>query len=156
MESDRQLVAGSPLQTGGNTFPLGNVRFGSVWEKLKTSFLILHLSGLGPIPPSTIESWKSPKPLQGPCQMDLENYHFSYFFKRRKNTNINRKVKLSISYKDFHCFELMGFAHIRFSPFDVSKKSFKKLTSEKTRISENHIKPNIISTFRPSENTTNF
>ena len=78
--------------------------------------------------------------------MDLENHHFSYFFKKRKNTYINRKVKLSISYKDFHCFELMGFAHVRFSPFDFSKKSFKKLTCEKTRISEKPIKTNIIST----------
>ena len=45
------------------------------------------------------------------------------------------KVKLLISDKDFHCFEPMGFAHVRFFPFDFSKKSFKKLTCEKTRIS---------------------
>ena len=57
--------------------------------------------------------------------MDLENHHFSYFFKQRKNAYINRKVKLSISYKDFHCFEPMGFAHVRFFPFDFSKKSLK-------------------------------
>ena len=79
--------------------------------------------------------------------MDLENHHFSHFFKKRKNTYKNRKVKLSISYKAFHCFEPMGFAHVRFFPSDFSKKSLKKLTCEKTRISENHIKTNIISTF---------
>ena len=67
--------------------------------------------------------------------MELENYSVLYFPKN-ENAYINRKVKLSISYKDFHCFELMGFAHIRFSLFDVSKKSFKKLTCEKTRFSE--------------------
>ena len=79
--------------------------------------------------------------------MDFENHHFSYFFKKRKNTYTNRKVKISISYKDFHCFELMGFAHVRFLPFAFSKKLLKKLTCDKTRISENLIKTNIISTF---------
>ena len=78
--------------------------------------------------------------------MDLENHHFSHFFRKRKNTYTNRKVKLSISYKDVHCFEPMGFAHVRFLPFDLSKKSLKKITCEKTRISENPIKTNIIST----------
>ena len=63
--------------------------------------------------------------------MDLENHHFSCFFKKRKNTYTKRKVKLSISYKDFHCFELMGFAHARFLSFDFSKKSIEKLTCEK-------------------------
>ena len=98
--------------------------------------------------------WKSPKTLQGPCQMDFENHHVSYLFQKRKNTYMNRKVELSISYKDFHCFELMGFAHVRFSPFDFSKKSFKKLTCEKTRISKKPIKTNIISTFWPPKITT--
>ena len=78
--------------------------------------------------------------------MDFENHHFSHFFKKGKNTYKNTKVKLSISYKDFHCFELMGFAHVRFLPFKFSNKSLKKLTCEKTRISENPIKTNIIST----------
>ena len=78
--------------------------------------------------------------------MDLDNHHFSYIFKKRKNTYAKRKVKLSISYKDFHCFQVMGFAHLRFLPFNFSKKSVKKLTCEKTRISENLIKTNIIST----------
>ena len=63
--------------------------------------------------------------------MDLENHHFSHFFKTRKNAYKNTKVKLSISYKDFHCFELMGFAHVRFLPFKFSKKSLNKLTCEK-------------------------
>ena len=79
--------------------------------------------------------------------MDFENHHFSYFFKKRKNTYTNRKVKLSISYGDFHCFELMGFAQVRFLPPDFSKKTLKKLTCEKTHISVNPIKTNIISTF---------
>ena len=60
---------------------------------------------------------------------------------------MNREVKLSISYKDFHCFELMGFAHVRFSPFDLFKEIVQKLTCDKTRISEKTIKTNIISTF---------
>ena len=88
--------------------------------------------------------------------MDLENHHFSHFFKKGKNTYKNTKVKLSISYKDFHCFQLMGFAHLHFSPFNFSKKLVKKLTCEKTRISENPIKTNIISTCWPPKITTFF
>ena len=88
--------------------------------------------------------------------MDIENHHFSCFFKKQKNTYTNRKVKLSISYKDFHCFELMGFAHVRFVPFQLSKKSKKKQTCEKTRISENTVKTNIISTCLPPKITTLF
>ena len=67
--------------------------------------------------------------------MDFENHHFLYFFEKRKNTKKNRKVKLSLSYNDFHCFQLMGFAHVRFSLFDSPKKSFKKLTCEKNNVS---------------------
>ena len=67
--------------------------------------------------------------------MDLTNYHVSYCFEKLKNAYINRKVKLSILYRDFHCFEPMGFAHVRFFLFDFSKKSLNKLTCEKTHIS---------------------
>ena len=66
---------------------------------------------------------------------------------KQKSTYTNRAVKLSISHKDYNCFEPMGFAHVRFSPFDSSDNSFKNLTCAKTRISENPIKPNKISSF---------
>ena len=50
-------------------------------------------------------------------------------------------MKLSISYGDFHCFELMGFAHVRFPPFDFSNHSFRKLTDEKHAFQKNILKP---------------
>ena len=54
--------------------------------------------------------------------MDFENHHCLYLEKK----NTKRTVKLSIAYKDFHCFEPMGFAHVRFLPFTVSKKIVKQ------------------------------
>ena len=72
--------------------------------------------------------------------MDLGNHIFSYFFKKRKAAYENRKAKSALSYKDFHCFELMGFACVHFSPFIVSKKSLKTRICKNTRISEHHIK----------------
>ena len=86
--------------------------------------------------------------------MDFENHHFSYFFEKQKKVDLNRKVKLSISQKDFHCFELMGFANARFLPFDFSKKSLKKHTCEKTNFLEKRINTNEISTFSPPKITT--
>ena len=47
----------------GRLFPLGNVRFGSVWESLKIVFYVFALSGLGLVPPGTVGSWEAPKPL---------------------------------------------------------------------------------------------
>ena len=79
--------------------------------------------------------------------MDLGYHQFSYFFKKRKNAFETRKTKLSLSYEDFHCFELMGGTHVRFPPFNFSKKSLKKRICKNTRISENLIKTNVISTF---------
>ena len=79
--------------------------------------------------------------------MDLENHNVSSFFKKRKNAYETRKAESSLSYKDFHCFELMGFAHVRFSALNFPKKSLKTHICENTRISENRIKTNIISTF---------
>ena len=58
--------------------------------------------------------------------MDIENQFVSYVFKKQKNAYEHRN--------DFHCHELIGFAHVRFSPFDFSKKSFKKRICENTRI----------------------
>ena len=80
--------------------------------------------------------------------MDFENHHFSYFFKKRKNTYTSRKVKLSISYKDFHCFELMGFSCVRVSSI-FFQQTQKKHTREKTYVSEKPVKTNKISTFPP-------
>ena len=75
--------------------------------------------------------------------MDFENHHFSYFFEKQKKTYLNRKVKLSISHKDFHCFEPMGFSHVRVSSNFFSPKTQKKHTREKTYFSEkkNLLKP---------------
>ena len=87
--------------------------------------------------------------------MDLGSHVFSYFFKKRKNAYETRKAELSLSYGDFQCFELMGFAHVRFSALNFPKKSLKKRICENTRISDNHIKTNIISTFRPPQITAN-
>ena len=76
--------------------------------------------------------------------MDLGNHHLVYVFEQRKNTNTNRKLKVSISYKDFNCFEPMGFAHVHFFPFDFSNHSFKKLTSEKRHFrTQNKTKHNV-------------
>ena len=73
--------------------------------------------------------------------MDLENHHFLYFFEKQKNTYTERKVKLSISYKDFHCFELMGFAHVRFLPFKFLKKSKKNKHAKKHAFQKTVLKP---------------
>ena len=48
--------------------------------------------------------------------MDFENHKFSCVLKKRKNAHVNRKVKLSISYKAFDGFKPMEFAHVRFPP----------------------------------------
>ena len=79
--------------------------------------------------------------------MDFGNHHFSYFFNKQQNAYENRKAKLSLSCKDINCFELMGFAHVRFSPFNFSKESLKKRICKNTRISENLSKTNIMLTF---------
>ena len=83
--------------------------------------------------------------------MDFENHHFLYFFEKQKNTKKNRKAKLSLSYKDFHCFQLMGFTSDRVSSDFLVQKSPKKHTREKRHFSGKPIKTNKISTFSPPE-----
>ena len=68
--------------------------------------------------------------------MDFKNHHLSHFFKKHKNAYETLKAESSLLYKDFHCFELMGFAYVRFSPFNFSKKSLKKRICKNTRISK--------------------
>ena len=62
--------------------------------------------------------------------MAIEIHHCSNFFKKQKKAYGNRKAKLSISYKIFNCFELMGFAHVRFFPSIFSKNRSKNASSK--------------------------
>ena len=87
-------------------------------------------------------------------RMALGNHRFSYFFKKRITSEQYRKPELSLSHKDFHCFELLGFPSDLFSPFYVSKKTLNKLPCESTCISENINITKVISTFRPLKITT--
>ncbi len=86
--------------------------------------------------------------------MDLENHYFSYCFKKTKNAYENRKAKSSLSYKDFNCCELMGFAYVRFYHCKFSKKSLNKRISKNTRISKNPVKTNKITTCWSTKITT--
>ena len=87
--------------------------------------------------------------------MDFEHIHFSYFFKKRTNIYIyiNRKVKLSISYKDFHCFEPMGFAHVRFSSNFLFQKTQKNTLTKKTTFQKNLLKPTKYQHFHPPKSS---
>ena len=61
--------------------------------------------------------------LQGPSQMDLGHHYSLYLFKKSKSADTNKKSENVNFVKDFHCFELMGFAHVCFLPFEFSKAS---------------------------------
>ena len=63
MKYARQVVSGSPLQTGGKTFPPRKRTFRKCLRKFENIFYVFALSGLGLVPPGTVESWEAPKPL---------------------------------------------------------------------------------------------
>ena len=54
------------------------------------------------------------KTLQGPSQMDFENYNSVDVSNNMTITYNNNKVKILISCGDFHCFENIGFANVSF------------------------------------------
>ena len=55
--------------------------------------------------------------------MDVEYHHFSYVFQKTKKRVRNSKSRIVTFVQDFHCFELIGFAHVRFSALNFPKKS---------------------------------
>ena len=71
----------------------------------------------------TEHSSKSPISLRGSSQMDLEIHQISYFFKKRITSEQYSKPESLISHKDFHCFEILGFASDLFSPLYASQKT---------------------------------
>ena len=88
--------------------------------------------------------------------MDLENYHVSYFTKKRKYAYENRKVELTLSYKHFLGFELMGLAHvITLVSLQLFNKFVKRHICKNTHISKQPTNTNVILTCLPPTITTN-
>ena len=56
--------------------------------------------------------------LQGPSQMDFGNHYSSYLFQKSKSADTNKNNENVNFVKDFHCFELMGFAYVCFLSFE--------------------------------------
>ena len=63
-------------------------------------------------PNKTFKFCKFRKTLQGPSQMDLENHNSLEFSNKMTITYSNNNVYILISWKDFHCFEDIGFANV--------------------------------------------
>ena len=81
--------------------------------------------------------------------MDIEISWISHCSLNSNQSKKQRKQKLSLSHKDFHCFELLGSTNAHDFSIEILKELHWKRTCGKTRISIIIPKTNEIATFWP-------
>ena len=81
--------------------------------------------------------------------MDIDISWISHCSLNSKQSKKQRKWELSLSHKDFHCFELLGSTNAHGFSIEILKELHWKRTCGKTRISIIIAKTNEIATFWP-------